>query len=86
MTYTGDIVDDDDTFGKFTQPDLLLVTNGILPSEEFPITSRSKPRPLHMNSFPNRDRQFQSSLPTAPKTSSNTNSSMFTSPTKTKAA
>ena len=59
MTYTGDIVDDDDTFGKFTQPDLLLVTNGILPSEEFPITSRSKPRPLHMNSLPNRDRQFQ---------------------------
>ena len=58
-TYTGDIVEDDDTFGKFTQPDLLLVTNGTLPSEEFPITSRLKPRPLHMNSYPNRDQQFQ---------------------------
>jgi len=57
--FTGDIIEDDDTFGKFTQPDLLLITNGILPREDFPITSKSKPRPLHMNSLANRDRQFQ---------------------------
>ena len=59
QTFTGDIIEDDDTFGKFTKPDLLLVTNGTLPSEEFPVTCRSEPRPLHMNSLANRDRQFQ---------------------------
>lgn len=57
--FTGDILEDDDTFGKFTQPDLLLVTNGTLPVEDFPTTSRAKPRSLHMNSLANRDRQFQ---------------------------
>jgi hypothetical protein len=50
--------EDDDTLGKFTQPDLLLITNGTLPSEQFPITSKKNPRKLNANSIPNRARQF----------------------------
>ena len=44
---------------QFTQPDLLLISNGTLPAEEFPVTSKSNPRKLNMNSLANRERQFQ---------------------------
>ena len=53
-----EITEDDDTLGKFTQPDLLLITNGTLPSEEFPITTKKNPRKLNANSISNRARQF----------------------------
>ena len=49
----------DEVMGKFTQPDLLLVTNGILPEDQFPVTSKSNPRKLNANSLLNRDRQFK---------------------------
>jgi hypothetical protein len=55
-----EITEDDDTLGKFTQPDILLITNGTLPSEEFPITTKKNPRKLNANSISNRARQFRS--------------------------
>ena len=56
---TWDITEDDTALGKFTQPDLLLITNGVLPEEIFPVTSRSNPRKLNANSVANRERQFK---------------------------
>ena len=56
---TEDITEDDAAPGKFTQPDLLIITNGVLPGEKFPVTSRSNPRKLNANSLANRERQFK---------------------------
>ena len=46
--FVGDILKNDETFGKFTQPDILLVTNGTLPSEDFTVLSKTNPRKLDM--------------------------------------
>ena len=58
VAFKGDIIDDDDTFGNFTKL-IFLITNGTLPVEEFPFTSKSNPRKLDMNSMANRENQFQ---------------------------
>ena len=58
-TWEGDITDDDEALGKFTQPDLLLITNGTLPEELFPVTTSQNPRKLNANSIANREKQFQ---------------------------
>ena len=39
---------------------LLLITNGVLPEEIFPITTRNVPRKLNANSLVNRERNFKS--------------------------
>ena len=59
MEETDDITEDDAALGKFTQPDILLITNGVLPEELFPVTSRNNPRKLNANSVKNRERQFK---------------------------
>ena len=52
-------ITDDDTLGKYTEPDLLLFANGTLQEAQFPITSRSNTRKLNANSLTNRDRQLK---------------------------
>ena len=53
------MTEDDTALGKFTQPDLLLITNGTLPVETFPVTSKSNPKKLNANSIANRERHFK---------------------------
>ena len=57
---TWDITEDDAALGKFTQPEILLIMNGILPEEIFLVTSRNNPRQLNANSVANRERHFKS--------------------------
>ena len=57
---SSDITDDDEALGKFTKPDLLLITNGTLPEEIFPVTTSQNPRKLNANSVANREKQFKS--------------------------
>lgn len=46
-----DITEDDEALGRFNQPDLLLIRNGVLPDEEFQVTSKRNPRKLNANSI-----------------------------------